>query len=213
MFTQRKTDSYALIGTNARNSDCSIESCNVAKYGQQLIDRMSLEMSGKDRMSDNSRNSTPFAHPMNSNRTNSSGQFNADLVEGLLCAQMEVRPSNLSQMSDEKMLGALDALFTFGKSFLEQEGNVIEEEVSDFTQSKTNNSGSETSSKRGQFLISATNSDLEDILANEDDEAKIISKLMNQLSFLEEPLSKRFKPSCSQACIPAGDTTEDLPQL
>lgn len=175
---------------------------------------MSLDLSEKNRMSDNSRNSTPFAKPMNSNRTNSSGQFNADLVEGLLAAQKEVRPSNLSQMSDEKMLGVLDAPFAFGKSFLEQENYAIEEEqASQETQSKSNNFSSESSSKRGAFLLSATNSDLEDIMANEDEGAKIINKLMDQLSFLEEPATKRFKPSCSKASIPLGDITGDLPYL
>lgn len=44
MFTQRKTDSYDLIGTNARNSDASMKSnLNPKYYGETLIGRMSLE--------------------------------------------------------------------------------------------------------------------------------------------------------------------------
>jgi len=45
MFTQRKTNSYDLVGTNARNSDCSFSSGQVNNYGEQLIDRFSFEKS------------------------------------------------------------------------------------------------------------------------------------------------------------------------
>lgn len=51
MFTQRKTNSYDLVGTNARNSDCSFSSGMQQQYGENLINRMSLEKS------DNYRNS------------------------------------------------------------------------------------------------------------------------------------------------------------
>lgn len=43
MFTQRKTNSYDLIGTNARNSDASMQSHEQKHYGENMIGRMSLE--------------------------------------------------------------------------------------------------------------------------------------------------------------------------
>lgn len=43
MFTQRKTDSYDLVGTNARNSDMSIESSRINKYGSRLVNTMTFE--------------------------------------------------------------------------------------------------------------------------------------------------------------------------
>lgn len=44
MFTQRKTNSYDLVGTNARNSDASMISDNKIKnYGENMIGRFSLE--------------------------------------------------------------------------------------------------------------------------------------------------------------------------
>lgn len=43
MFTQRKTNSYDLVGTNARNSDCSIQSNN-NNYPQDItVGRISFE--------------------------------------------------------------------------------------------------------------------------------------------------------------------------
>jgi hypothetical protein len=43
MFTQRKTNSYDLVGTNARNSDASMQSEQYKNYGENMIGRMSLE--------------------------------------------------------------------------------------------------------------------------------------------------------------------------
>ena len=45
MFNQRKTNSYDLLGTNARNSDCSMNSNLYKNYGENMIGRMSLENS------------------------------------------------------------------------------------------------------------------------------------------------------------------------
>ncbi len=45
MFNQRQTNSYDLIGTNARNSDCSMNSNRFKTYGENMIGRMSLEAS------------------------------------------------------------------------------------------------------------------------------------------------------------------------
>jgi len=45
MFSIRKTDSYDLVGTNARNSNLSMESNNLHKYGPKLLSRLSLEAS------------------------------------------------------------------------------------------------------------------------------------------------------------------------
>ena len=43
MFAQRKTDSYDLIGTNARNSNCSIASQRQNLYGCNLINNIEFE--------------------------------------------------------------------------------------------------------------------------------------------------------------------------
>jgi hypothetical protein len=43
MFTQRKTNSFDLVGTNARNSNASMQSEMQKHYGENMIGRMSLE--------------------------------------------------------------------------------------------------------------------------------------------------------------------------
>lgn len=56
MYTQRKTHSYDLVGTNARNSNCSYQSGVLAHYGEQTIARMSLEKSDVGRSSGRMQN-------------------------------------------------------------------------------------------------------------------------------------------------------------
>lgn len=51
MFNQRKTNSYDLVGTNARNSECSIATNQGHLYGENMIGRMSLEKSDMGRNS------------------------------------------------------------------------------------------------------------------------------------------------------------------
>jgi len=43
MFAQRKTDSYDLIGTNARNSNLTVASNDNNGYGQDLINTLTFE--------------------------------------------------------------------------------------------------------------------------------------------------------------------------
>lgn len=45
MYNHRKTNSYDLVGTNARNSDLSMNSNNYRNYGENMIGSMSFENS------------------------------------------------------------------------------------------------------------------------------------------------------------------------
>ena len=67
MFTQRKTDSYDLIGTNARTSDLSVESQKSKPYGSKQISQYPFEPIGALNM-----DSLNFALPLQRNSSTDS---------------------------------------------------------------------------------------------------------------------------------------------
>jgi hypothetical protein len=195
MFTQRKTNSYDLVGTNARNSDASYSSDMYKHYGENMIGRMSLEQFDEEVGQHLDQVFRPCKFQLQQPKA---GSHHEDLVEQILHRKRSSNPNNslskpdsTSRSSDlfrqpESIIfgGACEFLpfeltkEQFDKYYFEQ----YEESTHDSNQ--TNPSKSQATSK---FTLTPANSDLEEMCQNDDK----LEKLMQDLAFIDKPLTAK----------------------
>eukprot|EP00347_Sterkiella_histriomuscorum_P001796 403370646 len=145
MFTQRKTNSYDLVGTNARNSDCSFSSNTQQLYGEHLIGRMSFEKSEQNANNRNSNISAeaqlfmpcqgfmPVIMRKSSNFNNGDNIYLNDFADQMLNQKM--RTSQLSgNMNTQRPSNSSDRMtFNFCQSMVgENPFGAYGEQVGDF---------------------------------------------------------------------------------
>jgi len=187
MFTQRKTNSYDLVGTNARNSDCSFSSSTYPNYGQNMIERFSLE---KSEQGSNQLNiDTIFSNPSEQRNACLSRQSNQeDLVDQILINNHQ-RSSNIGAVSDRDRDFYSGPKITLNMNGLdvtpfEQFNNFYFGGFEDSTNESGLTSGYNSGLSSG-FVLSANNSDLEELINSEEK----LEKLMADLDSIDQPLS------------------------
>ncbi len=183
MFTQRQTDSFGLVGTNARNSNCSMESQRLSLYGQKQISNMPFDQYDSPTLEQ------IFKCPPLVMQRNSS-LMSQDPAEMFLHNKFRT-----SYGSDNSGMGSFDMYNEVLKSEMPfdmgKDNNILSTVYEDSTYESQETSQSRpttpTEKKRELFTIESAGSDQEDC---ESSDPKM-EKLLQDLDFIDQPLSSK----------------------
>ncbi|CDW77778.1 UNKNOWN [Stylonychia lemnae] len=191
MYTHRHTNSYDLVGTNYRNSDCSFSSGLAMNYGDYFLGRNSVEKpeTGPNRNSNIDSifaASQGFRPSLNKQGSNQCGE---DIAEQLLNTKSYMQPVLINRLSTDRnssMSGNFNHCDMLMPFYFQEPVDLFynnDESTHDSLKtSQTNNSSSES-----KYVISANNMDLDEILNNDQ---KLI-KLMKDLESIDQPQGQK----------------------
>jgi hypothetical protein len=176
MFSQRKTDSYDLVGTNARNSGCSIASQRQNYYGQTLINNIEFEQFDAALSQHLDQVFVPVTNFLvrTSSISNDPAEYLVSSNNGYLRISHEEMIDFCAQDLSDSIFRNYDMPFDFRKSVL--------------------NSGVETEDNTETLTKCTTTSP-----KSQDDK---LDKLLKDLDFIDQPLApKRLRAKKSDKCL------------
>lgn len=191
MFSHRQTNSYDLVGTNARNSDCSFSSGLAMNYGDYFLGRNSVEKpeTGVNRNSNIDSifaASQGFRPSLNKQGSNHCGE---DIAEQLLNTKSYMQPALISRLSNDRNSAISGNIFNHCEMpfyFLEPL-DVFYNNNDESTHDSLKTNQTSNSSLESKYVISANNMDLDEILNSDQ---KLI-KLMKDLESIDQPQGQK----------------------